>query len=382
MSETNKNIEGTEKKQTVEDIKASETLEEQITEEENQLTEGKKQTVEDTENTEDTVEGTENTENTVEGTELLEDTEDPVENTENTEDTVESTEVLEDTTEETVGKPNKAKKFIKKHIYTILEIACVLVFLFSGFKIISIYRDYSVAETEYDSLSEQVLTVVESVNNEDETEEQSNTNDSSGSVFKQPFNYRVDKYEVDLDKLKEQNSDTVGWIILPDTKLSYPIVQSKDNNEYLTRTFEGQESTSGAIFIDKYCLRNFNSKNTIIYGHNMKNGTMFRALNDLPDKEYFWKHHIFCIDAGDGFREYDIISCYEADAMDYIPWAINFESNEAYNQWIDEIVSRSVHECTEASQYKNTITLSTCRGRSGGPGRFVVHLQERTMFNE
>ena len=145
----------------------------------------------------------------------------------------------------------------------------------------------------------------------------------------------------------------------------------------MTRTFEGQTANSGAIFMDMYCADDYSSQNTIIYGHNMKNGSMFRALNNMTDKEYFWRHHIFCINTGNGFENYEVISCYETVETDLSSWQISFESQAAYESWLQSIVKRCKYDCVDYDVNKNTITLSTCRGQSGGTGRFVVHLQKK-----
>jgi sortase B len=126
-----------------------------------------------------------------------------------------------------------------------------------------------------------------------------------------------------------------------------------------------------------YCPSDFNCDNAIVYGHNMKNGSMFRALNNMTDKEYFWRHHIFCIDIGNGFEEYEVISCYETVETDLSSWQISFESQESYEAWLKNIVKRCNYDCVDYDVTKQTITLSTCRGKSGGPGRFIVHLQKK-----
>ena len=244
-------------------------------------------------------------------------------------------------------KPQKSGNFL----FVLIEVICALIFIYAAIQLYSIFSDYKRASDEYDALAAQV-------------------------VRELPEESAAD-YEVDLEKLKEQNSDTVGWIILPDSKINYPIVKSKDNTEYLTRTFEGTEANSGAIFMDMYCPEDFNCDNTIIYGHNMKNGSMFRALNNMTDKEYFWRHHIFCIDTGKGFEEYEVISCYQTVETDLTAWKIGFESLDAYEAWLKSIVKRCNYDCADYDVMKKTITLSTCRGQSGGPGRFIVHLQKK-----
>ena len=259
----------------------------------------------------------------------------------------------------------------EKSMLIVLEIICIVIFIYAAVQLYLIFADYRRASEEYDALSEKVVTV-EDVEIMEEIEEA-----KEESVLDLPYDYEVPAYDVDLDTVKAQNADTVGWIILPDSKINYPIVKSKDNTEYLTTTFEGQTANSGAIFMDMYCPDDFNCDNTIIYGHNMKNGSMFRALNNMTDKEYFWRHHIFCIDTGNGFENYEVISCYETVETDLSSWQISFESLEAYEQWLKDIVKRCNYDCVNYDVNKKTITLSTCRGQSGGPGRFIVHLQKK-----
>ncbi len=264
------------------------------------------------------------------------------------------------------------KKSSKKNLtFILLQIVFITVFLYAAFQLYSIYSDYKRASNEYDALVEEMVVEVSDAE-EEEVEEEKDVN-----VLDLPYDYEVPEYDVDLDAAKGQNSDTVGWIILPDSKVNYPIVKSKDNTEYLTTTFEGKTASSGAIFMDMYCAPDFSNDNTIIYGHNMKNGSMFRALNNMTNKEYFWRHHIFCIDTGNGFENYEVISCYETVETDLSSWQIGFESSEAYAQWLESIVKRCKYDCVDYDVNKKTITLSTCRGKSGGPGRFIVHLQKK-----
>lgn len=259
------------------------------------------------------------------------------------------------------------KKSLSKAITVVIELICVLVFFYAASQLFFIYQDYHRASTEYESLSEEMVIV------QKETFEST----ASAEPSAEEEAYEIPKYYVDLEALKQINEDTIGWIILPDTKINYPILSSKDNEEYLTTTFEGQESSSGAIFVDMLCERDFSSQNTIIYGHNMKNGSMFRALNHLTEKEYFETHRIFCIDAGTGFEEYEVISCYATDASDTSSWQISFESQESYAVWLQERAKRCEYDCVPYHIEKNTITLSTCRGKANGTGRFVVYLQKR-----
>lgn len=264
-------------------------------------------------------------------------------------------------------RSSKAKS-LNELLFILLEILCVMLFLYAALELYSIYQDYHRATEEYETLSEQVVTVEEPEAIQEEDEQ---------SILDLPYDYEVPSYSVDLAAMKAQNEDTIGWIILPDSRINYPIMKSEDNTEYLTTTFQGQSASSGAIFVDMFCESDFSCENTIIYGHNMKNGSMFRALNNLTDEEYFWRHHIFCIDIGNGFENYEIISCYETVETDLSSWQISFESKEAYGIWLENIVKRCTYDCVDYDINKNTVTLSTCRGQAGGPGRFIVHLQKK-----
>lgn len=274
-----------------------------------------------------------------------------------------------------MGKRKKQKR-LSNRLLLIIEIICVLIFIYAALQLVSIFQDYHRASKEYDHLAEVMVVMEESTGAQEEYIEKAEEAEGT-NVLDLPYDYEVPAYSVDLENAKEQNKDTIGWIILPDSKINYPIVKSKDNTEYLTTTFEGQSSSSGAIFVDMLCESDFSCENTIIYGHNMKNGSMFRVLNDLTDKEFFWRHHIFCIDTGNGFENYEIISCYETVETDSSSWQISFESKEAYGAWLESIADRCTYDCVDYDVNKNTVTLSTCRGQAGGPGRFIVHLQKK-----
>lgn len=269
-------------------------------------------------------------------------------------------------------KKKKTSKTINKIVFILLEILFVLIFIYAALQLYGIFSDYRRASEEYDALAKQVVTEIPVKEEITETEQE-----EEKDILDLPYDYEVPSYQVDLAAVKAQNADTVGWIILPDSKINYPIVKSKDNTEYLTTTFEGQTANSGAIFMDMYCNDDYSCENTIIYGHNMKNGSMFRALNNMTDKEYFWRHHIFCIDTGNGFENYEVISCYETVETDLTSWQITFESGDAYAAWLENIAKRCTYDCADYDVHKNTVTLSTCRGQSGGPGRFIVHLQKK-----
>ena len=263
----------------------------------------------------------------------------------------------------------KPKKHLMSNLLLIFLILIFFgIFVFSAFMLYGIFTDYRTASNEYESLAEEMVISASESNG---GQGKAVVKNDAGDVYVSPYE------QVDMEELRGMNPDTVGWIILPESRINYPIVKSKDNKEYLKTTFEGKKASSGAIFMEMYCEDDFSSRNTIIYGHNMKNGSMFRALNNMTDKEYFNEHRIFYMDTGNGFEEYEVISCYATVETDLSSWKISFEDKEEYEQWLKDISKRCSFDCAAYNVEKNTVTLSTCRGKSGGPGRFIVHLQKR-----
>ena len=95
---------------------------------------------------------------------------------------------------------------------------------------------------------------------------------------------------VDFDALREKNDDVVAWIYCPDTPINYPVVQAADNEAYLHRLLDGSKNSAGTLFMDFRNSSDFSDWNSVIYGHNMKNGSMFGTLMDYKTQSYFDAH--------------------------------------------------------------------------------------------
>lgn len=98
--------------------------------------------------------------------------------------------------------------------------------------------------------------------------------------------------QVDFDLLREQSADVIGWLYCEDTPINYPLAQAGDNSFYLRRLLDGTPNNSGTLFADSRCARDFSDFHTIIYGHNMKNGTMFGTLKKYENQAYYDDHPI------------------------------------------------------------------------------------------
>ena len=155
---------------------------------------------------------------------------------------------------------------MKRVLYWVLVLACLGGVLTGGYMTGSQLLAYRAAGQAYEELSGYISSAAA----EDASETQGT---SSGSERVLPAGVRVD-----FDGLSEVNPQVVGWIFGPDTVISYPIVQGEDNTYYLHRLFTGESNGSGCIFLDAACAGDFSGDHSIIYGHHMKNGTMFASL--------------------------------------------------------------------------------------------------------
>lgn len=181
-------------------------------------------------------------------------------------------------------------------------------------------------------------------------------------------------FQVDFDELTAINPDTIGWIrFYPEPEIiSYPLVQAEDNDKYLHKTFSANENTLGAIFLSAGNAPDFSDRNSIIYGHRMKDGSMFRHLEDYQDQSFWQDNQYFYIYTVDG-REivYHIYSVGTVeDTSD--TYLTSFASEEDYQAFLDMTKQESDYDTgVDVGTADTIVTLSTCT-RASDNHRFVV----------
>ena len=163
---------------------------------------------------------------------------------------------------------------MKKFIKIILLIICSAVFIFSAYKVFNNIAEESTNKEINNALVEKAISVI---NNTIENE----------NITKHSLPIKVD-----FSILKQENQDIVAWIYCENTPINYPVLQSNDNEYYLRRLINGEYNTAGSIFMDYRNHSNMNDDNTIIYGHNMKNDTMFGTLTKYKEQEYYENNRI------------------------------------------------------------------------------------------
>lgn len=166
--------------------------------------------------------------------------------------------------------------------------------------------------------------------------------------------------EMDFAALQEVNPDVVGWLVIPETGISYPLLQGETNNTYLRHTWRGEYSTRGSVFIDSQCSRELTDFNTIVYGHRMRNGTMFAPLANYGSESYRQAHPCVYIATNNGTYRYEIFAVYETNTS-ASAYRLGMNSEAARQQFLDECRGVSALDTGLVPTPKDRIlTLSTC----------------------
>lgn len=186
---------------------------------------------------------------------------------------------------------------------------------------------------------------------------------------------------VDFSKLKGINKDVVGWIVMEGTQVNYPIVQGNNNSYYLNHSYEKKYSSFGSIFLDYSSSSNFFDRNSFIYGHHTRNGSMFGELKKYMNKDFFKEHPSFYLYTPDGNYQADIFSVYTADALSD-SYNQSFASSEDFKLYIDLIKRKSRFTIDVDVNYESDkiISLYSCshEGRSEYD-RYFIHAVLRSI---
>ena len=244
----------------------------------------------------------------------------------------------------------RKKKGGSNIVSNIILVIAIVVFAVSAYKLYGIFSEYNKGDKEYKKIQDLVI----NTEKKDDTKEET--------------------FSVDFEKLLEMNSDVVGWIRFDEpSEINYPVVQGRDNEEYLKRTFEANTNKLGTLFVDVNNPGDFSGRNTFIYGHNMKNGSMFAQLLKYKDDSFYKEHPYFYIYTPDGkVRTYEIFSAgVVKDTSD--SYIMDYADDAAFQTYIDYIKQQSAYPTsTEVTTASKIVSLSTCTNVRDDE-RFLVH---------
>ena len=244
----------------------------------------------------------------------------------------------------------RKKKGGSNIVSNIILVIAIVVFAVSAYKLYGIFSEYNKGDKEYQKIQDLVI----NTEKKDDTKEET--------------------FSVDFEKLLEMNSDVVGWIRFDEpSEINYPVVQGRDNEEYLKRTFEANTNKLGTLFVDVNNPGDFSGRNTFIYGHNMKNGSMFAQLLKYKDDSFYKEHPYFYIYTPDGkVRTYEIFSAgVVKDTSD--SYIMDYADDAAFQTYIDYIKQQSAYPTSaEVTTASKIVSLSTCTNVRDDE-RFLVH---------
>lgn len=257
-----------------------------------------------------------------------------------------------------IGKRKKRKKTAFDYVRYGIMAAAIVVFVVAGYNLYSIFSEYSKGEETYDNVAD---------NFTKSTENSDGPVEVTGDVVT-----AFEKLNVDFASLQQANTDVKGWIQFEGLDISYPLLQHpSDNNYYLTKMWDKNENTAGSIFMDIFNTDDMSDYNTFIYGHNMKNLSMFGSLKEYKDqanyagKEYFW---IYTPKAN---YRYQIFSVHEVKVTSNF-FKTFLTNGEEYSQYVAEAKKDSRYDTgVEVTGEDKIVTLSTCTA-SGKDWRLLV----------
>lgn len=305
---------------------------------------------------------------------------------------------LEYVTADDLGAPPKKKK--KDPVDVIIELfrkaifwAAVVAFFVSGYQIVVKLYSYHQADEIYGefenifdmtdrredlvayAIRSSAMSTLTPVNG---TKEESDTNANAG--YDTQFNEKLMIVQGQLQLLRNENKDVVGWIEMPgDTKINYPVVQGEDNDYYLHYAYNGAYNPAGSIYLDyRNSVSVSTNRHTVIYGHNMESGSpMFANLLHFQDESYWKNNRYIHIYTDEAMYTYEVFAAYETSpqlaGVENHSWRMNFNKDEKlFLQWVDSVRARSdISPKVTIEGNSRILTLSTCMNVN--ENRYVVH---------
>lgn len=248
-------------------------------------------------------------------------------------------------------------KNARKVLVPILITALIAFMVFCVCQIVKTQQDYKEADTLYSELRDKYVETVPDILPET-TPDTSGTESESSDTTPEPLSETV-PIAIDFDALLADNEDVVGWIYCPDTPINYPVAQGKDNNEYLRHDLNGKYLVSGTIFVDYRNGPVGEDLNYVIYGHNMKNQTMFGTILKYKEQSYYDEHPVlYYLTPEQNYKLEPIAGLVvSTEDMIYQP----SPETDSFSEYVEKLVEKSGFR-SEAEYYPGDtlVTLSTC----------------------
>ena len=227
-----------------------------------------------------------------------------------------------------------------KTVSNILIVVFTAIIAVSGYHLWKIFHEYHVGEQQYESTAGTYV----------------HTSDDTPADDYPPT---VCPISVDFEGLLAENSDVVGWIYSEDTQINYPVMRGDSNETYLHTMINGEYNSAGSIFMDFRCQPDLSDYNTILYGHHMKNGSMFASLHQYTNQSFYDEHKFMWYLTPDHVYRLDVIAGYIGDAEAEV-YTI-FQNTDELDHYLSFAASHSTFTPESVTEDINGIVvLSTC----------------------
>lgn len=250
----------------------------------------------------------------------------------------------------TRGKRMKKNNNTKIIFYFIIYFLLFFVLIYSGIKIYEWYRD----KNKNNEIAQKI----------------------KGTVIVESNGKNKEEYLIDFDKLKEQNNEAIAWIKVNNTNIEYPVVKTKNNEFYLNHSFDKSENLGGWIFADYKNKFNGTDKNIVIYGHNMKDNSMFGTMQKILNPEWYNNEentNIILKTEGKNYI-YKVFSIYRIENEDYYI-KTEFNNDSEFEQFLNTLKARSIRDFNiDMLESDSILTLSTCDNNN--KYRVVLHAKK------
>ncbi|MEA5004498.1 MAG: class B sortase [Christensenella sp.] len=219
-------------------------------------------------------------------------------------------------------------------------VACICVMIYAGFQIYSETEEDNMGNGAYLSLKETITSIEPA-------------GASAGSTA-------TTGQRVDIPALKKISGDAVGWIYAEGTPIDYPVMQGEDNSFYLNHLYDGTKNRLGSIFLDYRNAQDFSDQNSILYGHHMKSGKMFAALEKYKEQSYYDGHPSLTLDTQNGSYRVELLAGYVVDGS-VNDLQLNFGNGEEFLSFVETVKGKSTFRSDVAVQGTDRIvTMVTC----------------------
>ena len=266
---------------------------------------------------------------------------------------------------------------MKKKMRQVLMCVLFVIFMGSTALMLRQWMDNAGGETTYQDAMDLAVNTKENVSVEKQTEATTMPAENKEPITvwvpvpveNDPVMEEMDA--INLAALREVNEDVLGWIRIPDTKIDYPLMRGEDNDFYLNHTWDRTANSVGSIFLECLNQSDLTDFNTIIYGHNMNNGSMFAELEHFAIKKHWEEHPYVYVVTDAGVYRYEIFAFYRAD-VDSLTYSLNPSRDDTKEKffklaldtsWIDTGIQPEITD--------RVLTLSTCSGADYS-SRYVV----------